>query len=115
MFFGYHHRSYGLLTKDLAHDFFTPQPVKNAAVFLLRNILHDWSDKYCVQILRRLREAATPDTRLIIVDNLMSYACIEEGLVSIPGTKRNLFPKPLLPNGGQATAVKYYEDIQVCI
>lgn len=45
----------------------------------------------------------------------MSYACIEEDLISIPGAKRDLFPKPLLPNGGQATAVKYYEDIQVRI
>ena len=97
----------------LGHDFFTPQPVKDAAIFLLRNIIHDWSDKYCVQIMRQLRESATPDTRLVIVDNLMSYACAEDGADSVPGAKRDAFPKPLLPNGGHAATAKYFEDIQV--
>lgn len=36
------------------HDFLTPQPVKGADVYLLRWILHDWSDKYSIQILRSL-------------------------------------------------------------
>lgn len=29
-----------------AHDFFQEQPVKGADVYLLRLVLHDWSDKY---------------------------------------------------------------------
>ncbi|KAL8849901.1 MAG: hypothetical protein Q9221_005167 [Calogaya cf. arnoldii] len=36
------------------HDFFTEQPVKNADVYLMRWILHDWSDGYCIKILRAL-------------------------------------------------------------
>ena len=89
--------------------------MKNASVFLLRNIMHDWNDKYCVQILSKLREAATPDTRLIIVDNLMSYACVSEELKTIPGALPPLPPAPLLPNGGHAGAIAYYQDIQVCV
>ncbi|KAJ6486521.1 hypothetical protein C8R47DRAFT_1072454 [Mycena vitilis] len=29
---------------DVVHDFFEPQPVKNAAAFLMRYILHAWAD-----------------------------------------------------------------------
>ncbi|KAL5332549.1 O-methyltransferase-domain-containing protein [Aspergillus crustosus] len=39
-----------------AHDFFTDQPagVHGADIYLLRSVLHDWSDKYAVKILRAL-------------------------------------------------------------
>lgn len=106
-----HSRSYA--TTPLAHDFFAPQPIKNAGVFLLRNIMHDWSDAYCIQILRHLRAAAAPFTQLVIVDNIMSYACVEEDLKTIPGAERPLPPAPLLPNGGHAATIPYFQDIQV--
>ena len=97
-----------------AHDFFTPQPVTNASVFLLRNIMHDWPDKYCLQILRHLRASATPNTRLVIVDSLLSYACRENvNVKGIPGAERPLPPKPLLANMGHAAAASYHFDMQV--
>ncbi|KAJ7130076.1 O-methyltransferase-domain-containing protein, partial [Mycena crocata] len=34
------------------HDFFTHQPVTNASVFLLKQILHNWSNQYCAKILK---------------------------------------------------------------
>ncbi|KAG6898618.1 hypothetical protein C0993_005645 [Termitomyces sp. T159_Od127] len=57
------------------HGFFTPQPVANASVFILKQILHDWSDPYCVPILKELRAAATPETKLVVVDSIIAYAC----------------------------------------
>jgi hypothetical protein len=45
------------------HDFFKPQPVKNASVYFLRSIIHDWPDAEAKKILKNLREAA--DTRAI--------------------------------------------------
>lgn len=41
----------------MEHDFLTPQPVKDADIYLLRWILHDWSDKYCVKVLQSLTPA----------------------------------------------------------
>jgi hypothetical protein len=41
-----------------AHDFFTPQPILDASIFLLRVVLHDWPDSFARKILLRLREAA---------------------------------------------------------
>lgn len=97
----------------LAHDFFSPQPIKDADIFLLRTILHDWSDKYALQILRHLRAAATPTTRLLVLDQILSYACPDDSLQTIPGVATSRPPAPLLPNGGYAAAVGYYIDMQM--
>jgi len=50
----------------MAHDFFTEQPVKDADVYLLRWILHDWSDKYAVEILRALIPALKNGSKVLI-------------------------------------------------
>ncbi|KAI0049516.1 S-adenosyl-L-methionine-dependent methyltransferase [Auriscalpium vulgare] len=96
-----------------AHSFFDPQPVTTAAVFLIRMILHDWSDDYCVKILRHLRAAATADTRLVVVDQIMSYACDEDTVKDIPGAVHPPPPAPLLPNLGHASLISYYTDHQM--
>ena len=96
-----------------AHNFFAPQPVKDADIFVVRFILHDWPDKYCYQILRRLREAAAPFTRLMIIEHLMAYACVDEGLNSIPGATIPPPPAPLLANGGQSSTIAYFQDLQM--
>lgn len=63
----------------MAHDFFTTQPVKNADVYLLRWILHDWSDKYSIQILRALVPALKHDARIVIHE----YVLPEQGKLSL--------------------------------
>ncbi|KAF2757675.1 putative O-methyltransferase [Pseudovirgaria hyperparasitica] len=47
------------------YNFFMPQPVKGADVYFFRSILHDWSDKYAVQIIRNLVPAMKPGARII--------------------------------------------------
>lgn len=81
----------------------------------MRMILHDWSDEYCVKILKHIRAAAAPDSYLLIIDNVTSYACSEKAsnLVNIPGVQGKLPPAPLLPNNGHANVMGYLADIQV--
>ena len=55
----------------MKHDFFQPQPVEGADVYLLRWILHDWSDAYCVKILRALKPALKKDARVLIAEGIM--------------------------------------------
>lgn len=58
----------------LPHDFFTTQPVKNAEVYFLRMILHNYSDKYCVKILHHLMPAMRKGpggSKLLIADQVM--------------------------------------------
>ena len=63
------------LPKDLsnrvtfvAHDFFLDQTLENVDVFFFRWIFHNWSDKYCIMILRALIPALKPSTRILIND-----------------------------------------------
>ena len=53
------------------HDFFQTQPVHGAEVYLLRMILHDWSDADAVMILRKLVGAMGPGSRIIIMDSVL--------------------------------------------
>ncbi|KAJ7479885.1 O-methyltransferase [Mycena latifolia] len=95
------------------HDFFAPQPVKNASIFLLRQIIHDWPDDAAVKILAQLRSAATPDAKLVVVDQIIPYATESDLVNSIPGMARPAPPAPLLRNMGAAMAVPYWADIHM--
>lgn len=62
----------------MAHDFFTEQPVRGAAVYFFRWIMHNHSTPYAVRILRNLIPALEPGARIIIND-----ICLRE-----PGTEQ---------------------------
>ena len=51
----------------LAHDFFTKQPL-SADVYLLRWVLHNWSDKHSIKILRSLVPALKHGAKIIVVE-----------------------------------------------
>ncbi|KAF9259719.1 S-adenosyl-L-methionine-dependent methyltransferase [Marasmius fiardii PR-910] len=63
--------------KFQVHDFFEAQPVKSAAVYFMRGILCNWTQSTSQKIMSRLREAADSDSKLIVFDRLMVYACSE--------------------------------------
>jgi hypothetical protein len=50
----------------MEHDFFTEQPIKNADVYFFKWIFHDWSDKYCINILRALIPALKKGARIVV-------------------------------------------------
>lgn len=105
-----------LLSGHVAHDFFTPQPVKNASVFLLKQIMHDWSDPYAIKILNRLREVAQPNTKLVLIDSLMPFACHDPSAddgQGVPGAVPKEAPAPLLANYGIANEMGYNGDFTV--
>ena len=51
----------------VAGSFFESVPT-GADAYVLRRILHDWTDDKCVEILRCVRRSMTPDARLIVID-----------------------------------------------
>ncbi|KAG6915443.1 hypothetical protein DXG01_011473 [Tephrocybe rancida] len=97
----------------MPHDFFTPQPVANASVFILKQILHNWADPYSAKILRALRAAAMPETKLVLIDNIVAYACHDPTIGSTLGFKYKEAPAPLLPNYGAANIMPYILDLGV--
>jgi hypothetical protein len=52
----------------MAHNFFDPQPIKDADVYLFRLVFHNWSDRYCVEILRALVPALKPSACVLVQD-----------------------------------------------
>ena len=68
------------------HDFFAEQPVRGADVYLLRMVLHDWSDEYCIKILRSLVPALQKSSRVIIND-----ICIPDLGVLPPDKRRQIW------------------------
>ncbi|KAF7341723.1 hypothetical protein MSAN_02070800 [Mycena sanguinolenta] len=98
-----------------AYDFFNPQPVQNAAVFMLRYIVHNWPDMRTVEILQRLRDAAQPTTKLVVIEKILSVAASAPSFYeeTIPGAARPTAPAPLLPNWGVAKAEAYFYDMAV--
>ena len=103
-----------------AHDFFSPQPINNADLFLLRYILHNWPNAKAIEILKRLREAAVPGkTKVVIIDGVTQYACAvdpkqvrgADSIVFEGSDKKSQVPAGLLPNLGRAEGRNYYLDI----
>ncbi|KAG6811495.1 hypothetical protein H0H92_007143 [Tricholoma furcatifolium] len=95
----------------MPHDFFETQPVKDASVFLLTQILHDWSDANCDRILKALRAAAMSDTKLILLDNLVAHVCRDSSVTF----EYNEAPLPLLPNFGAANVFPYVLDLLMMV
>ena len=53
------------------YDFFTPQPLKDVEVFLLRIVIHDWPTLEATQIIRNLVDSMKPGGKLIIMDSVL--------------------------------------------
>ncbi|KAI1821854.1 putative hydroxyindole O-methyltransferase [Xylaria intraflava] len=54
--------------RGMEHNFFTPQPVNDADLYLLRWVMHDWSDKYCIKILQSLTPALKRGAKVVVSD-----------------------------------------------
>jgi hypothetical protein len=78
--------------------------------------MHDWSDFYAGKILVELRKVATSDTKLVLVDSLMPFACRypkSDAKNAVPGAVPQEAPEPLLANYGAANEMGYNGDLTV--
>ena len=50
----------------MEHNFFNEQPVKNADVYLLRVVLHDWPDGKAIEILKNLIPALKDGANIVL-------------------------------------------------
>ncbi|MFN8196195.1 MAG: methyltransferase [Nocardioidaceae bacterium] len=60
----------GARARGVPTDFFVEVPT-GGDVYLLSNVLHDWSDEECVTILRTVRAAMPPDAQLLVVESVL--------------------------------------------
>lgn len=107
------------------HDFFQENPVKGADIYWLRYIMlvtgnnwyfsilssliltpknrHDWSDEYCVRILKNIGTSMGPTSRLLICDQVMNTTV---GFADIASA-----PEPLPANYGYFVRYSHQRDI----
>lgn len=55
----------------MEHDFFREQPIKDADIYILRWILHDWSDMYAARILQRLIPALKLGAKILVLEQML--------------------------------------------
>ncbi|CAJ2509014.1 Uu.00g140400.m01.CDS01 [Anthostomella pinea] len=54
-----------------SHDFFQPQPVEGASVYLLRMILHDWADADAIKILSNIVSSMSASSVILLMDTVL--------------------------------------------
>jgi O-methyltransferase domain len=85
----------------LAGDFFVEVP--SADVYLLKFVLHDWSDESCVTILSNIRAAMRPGGRVFIV---------EMAITATSSTSATLMDMGMLTGfTGQERELPHFEDL----
>ncbi|CAJ2504618.1 Uu.00g120120.m01.CDS01 [Anthostomella pinea] len=55
----------------MTYDFFTEQPVKGARSYFYHHILHDWSDKICLDILKQVKAAMKPGYSKLLLHEMI--------------------------------------------
>jgi len=87
----------------MPHDFFLDNPVKDADVYLLRHILHNWQDEQCIAILSAVRAALAPHSRVLIAEVVVNttFGCPE----------MKSAPPPLLANYSIASTYAHVMDL----
>ncbi len=60
-------RSLGERCRVVGGDFFREVPA-GADLYLMRHVLHDWSDEECIAILSSCRRAMSPSSKLIVIE-----------------------------------------------
>ncbi|KAJ7885501.1 hypothetical protein B0H14DRAFT_3128139 [Mycena olivaceomarginata] len=87
--------------------------------FLVRYVVHDWSDTNLGIILTHPRAVARPETKLVIIENIAASACSSESThphastIPILGVPRKPAAPPVLANYGMAGLPLYYYDLTV--
>ncbi|PWY71776.1 S-adenosyl-L-methionine-dependent methyltransferase [Aspergillus sclerotioniger CBS 115572] len=70
--------------EPMPYDFFTPQPVQGATIYLLLAVLHNWDDDACRAILKNLAAAMKPGySRLLISGVLLPEVGAERRLADL--------------------------------
>ena len=96
---------------DTEHDFFGPQPIKNASVFFMRFITHDWPDGPAKKILKHLGDAAQPNTKLLLMENIIPHSAPSD--IDVLGANVSPIPYPLLQQLGRANYHSTRMDLHV--
>lgn len=86
-----------------AGDFFEALPA-GADAYLLKYIIHDWTDEECVSILENCRRAMDPDGRVLVIENVISSG-------NQPCAGKMLDLTMMLMEGGRERTAEEFEEL----
>lgn len=93
------------------HNFFEPQPEQacGAAIYFLRNVLHNWGDSFARQILKNLVDAMGADSKILICDPVLP----EPGQVpkSVEMIARTLDMVMWMNHGGRERSMEEWKSL----
>ncbi|KAI9839066.1 MAG: hypothetical protein M1838_004401 [Thelocarpon superellum] len=96
----------------MTHDFFDIQPVQDATAYLFRQVLHNWSHPYALEIIRAIVPALKNGDRLLICDNVASRPNTEPAYVE--KVQRGVDMQMMLAvNAGERTLSQWQELIEL--
>ncbi|KAF4615894.1 hypothetical protein D9613_011400 [Agrocybe pediades] len=91
-------------------DFMKESPESGCDVYFLKNIIHDWSDEEAITILKNVRDAMAPHSRVLLQEYILPpghrVSDKESGIIKQA-------PEPLLPNYGAGLIQQYCLDIHI--
>lgn len=90
-----------------AMDFFAEPPISGCDIYYLKHIIHDWPDDECVQILKNVRQAMGPQSRVLLHEFIIQHA----NRVNAKSLPQRQAPEPLMANWGTARIRAYNLDI----
>jgi hypothetical protein len=82
-------------------DFFGEVP-RGSDLYVLQSIIHDWDDESAVRILTRVREAMTPESRVLILEGIVPTASVAH-----PSKYADLLMLVLTGKGRERTEPEY--------
>ncbi|THH16220.1 hypothetical protein EW146_g4386 [Bondarzewia mesenterica] len=95
-------------------DFLQESPVRGQDIYYIRQIIHDWPADDCVRILRNVREAMKPGSRVLIHEYILPSN--SSGATSLTnGYVAEKAPEPLLPNYGFGGIRSYLQDVNMLV
>lgn len=104
-------------------DFFQSSPVKNADIYFLRHVIHDWPDAEAVKILSNTAASMTRNSKLLICEHVVcpTYRVVGNGTAAAAnGDERGdenkwEAPEPLLANWGDAPTSRLDLQVFTCL
>jgi chemotaxis methyl-accepting protein methylase len=66
----------------MPHNFFDPQPVAGADVYIMRHICHDWSTENCTKIIQAIAPVMNPKSKILLVEVVVMPSNEEESSIA---------------------------------
>ncbi|KAG6884307.1 hypothetical protein C0993_012231 [Termitomyces sp. T159_Od127] len=92
-------------------DFLVDSPIADCDVYYLNNIIHDWPDEACVQVLGNIRAVLKPGARVLINEYILQHVHRMDTSDHVSTEA----PEPMLPNYGVGRIRQYNADLLVMV